>query len=83
MNRNNLWLALILSLLVVVPFNWYFGVTSLVVVFINMITKFSLYFIGILSALYLIQYLKQKSDYEKQIIELLKEIKESKKKDNL
>lgn len=82
MNRNNLWLALILSLLVVVPFNWYFGVTSLVVVFINMITKFSLYFIGILSALHLIQYLKRKSDYEKQIIELLKEIKESKKKSN-
>jgi len=83
MNKNYFWLALILSLLVIVPFNWFLGTTSLFVVFINMITKFSIYFIGILSALYLIQHFKQKSDYEKQIIELLKEIKESKKKDNV
>ncbi|MFY0145010.1 hypothetical protein [Bacillus cytotoxicus] len=82
MNKKFLWLALILSLLVVAPFRWHLG-TSFLVIFIDMITKFSLYFIGIVLALYLIQYLKQKIEYEKQILQLLKELKENKKKDSL
>ncbi|MGY3372309.1 hypothetical protein COO14_30000 [Bacillus toyonensis] len=65
MNKKILWIALILSLLNVIPFNWYLGTTSTIVVFIDMIIKFSLYFIGIVLALYLIQYLHYKINVEK------------------
>ncbi|EJQ73074.1 hypothetical protein IGK_05456 [Bacillus toyonensis] len=65
MNKKILWIALILSLLNVIPFNWYLGTTSTIVVFIDMIIKFSLYFIGIALALYLIQYLRYKINVEK------------------
>ncbi|MDO8156022.1 hypothetical protein FKQ51_01230 [Bacillus toyonensis] len=65
MNKKILWIALILSLLNVIPFNWYLGTTSTIVVFIDMIIKFSLYFIGIVLALYLIQYLRYKINIEK------------------
>ncbi|EJQ78310.1 Uncharacterized protein BC141101_05790 [Bacillus toyonensis] len=65
MNKKILWIALILSLLNVIPFNWYLGTTSTIVVFIDMIIKFSLYFIGIVLALYLIQYLRYKINVEK------------------
>ncbi|MBJ8031063.1 hypothetical protein [Bacillus cereus group sp. N21] len=82
MNKNHLWIALILSLLVVAPFNWFLHSTSLFIVIVGMIIKFSLYFLGILLALRLIQYLKDKLSYEKQIIELLKEIKEVQNKQN-
>lgn len=83
MNKNHLWIAIILSFLIVAPFSWYFGTTSLFVVLIRMITEFALYFIGILSVLYFIQYLRQRSEHEKQIIELLKKITEKQKKNNL
>ncbi|KAB2355839.1 hypothetical protein F8503_25675 [Bacillus toyonensis] len=67
MNKKILWIALILSLLNVIPFNWYLGTTSTIVVFIDMIIKFSLYFIGIVLALYLIQYLHYKINVEKKV----------------
>ncbi len=70
MNKKILWIALILSLLNVIPFNWYLGTTSTIVVFIDMIIKFSLYFIGIVLALYLIQYLRYKINVEKRMVKL-------------
>ncbi len=83
MNKNYLWIAIILSFLIAAPFSWYFGTTSLFVVLIRMITEFALYFIGILSALYFIQYLRQRSEHEKQIIELLQKTTEKQTKNNL
>ncbi|KXY52894.1 hypothetical protein AT261_21505 [Bacillus cereus] len=83
MNKNYLWIAIILSFLIVAPFSWYFGTPSLFVALIRMITEFALYFIGILSVLYFIQYLRQRSEHEKQIIELLQKITEKQTKNNL
>ncbi|ENQ3107567.1 hypothetical protein SAMN04488168_103139 [Bacillus sp. 491mf] len=75
MNKNYVWLALLLSFLVVKPFRWFFLTHSLFLDIIYTLTEFALYFLVILLILRLLQYVKDKSSNEKQIIELLKEIK--------
>ncbi|CAG9614366.1 hypothetical protein BACCIP111899_03593 [Bacillus rhizoplanae] len=77
MNKNYIWIALIISFLVVAPFNWFLPNTSLFLVIIRMLTKLFLYFFGILLTLNLLQYLKNRTNHEKQIIKLLEEIKNS------
>ncbi|PEA53131.1 hypothetical protein CON64_19755 [Bacillus pseudomycoides] len=75
MNKNHVWLALFLSFLVVKPFNWFFPMPSLFLSIIGLLTEFTLYFLAILLILRLLQYVKDKSSNEKQMVELLKEIK--------
>ncbi|ENQ3080496.1 hypothetical protein ACEOWG_003791 [Bacillus cereus] len=75
MNKNHVCLALLLSFLVVAPFNWFILNTSLFLKIIGLLTKFILYFLVILLILRLLQYVKDKSSNEKQMVELLKEIK--------
>ncbi|KMQ19203.1 hypothetical protein ACU80C_31635 (plasmid) [Bacillus mycoides] len=75
MTKIHIWLALILTILLVAPLNWYFSNTSLFLVIIGIITKFCLYFLGILVMIRLLQYLKDRASYEKQLLEHLKELK--------
>lgn len=75
MNKNHVWLALLLSFLVVKPYNWFFLAPSLFLSIIGELTQFVLYFLAILLIFRLLQYVKDKSSHEKQMIELLKEIK--------
>ncbi|MEH6888890.1 hypothetical protein V7024_03910 [Bacillus sp. JJ864] len=75
MNKNHVWLALLLSFLAIGPFRWFFPFSSLFFDILYDLTKFTLYFLAILLILRLLQYLKDKSSNEKQMIELLKEIK--------
>ncbi|PEW92130.1 hypothetical protein COI74_17510 [Bacillus wiedmannii] len=75
LNKNNLWIALILSLLIVAPFYWFLPNTSLFLVIIDTLIKFSLYFLGIFLTLNLITYLKNQTNHQKQVIKLLNEIK--------
>ncbi|PEL03025.1 hypothetical protein COL24_30950 [Bacillus toyonensis] len=75
MTKIHIWLALILTILLVAPLNWYFSNTSLFLVIIGIITKFCLYFLGILVMISFLQYLKDRASYEKQLLEHLKELK--------
>ncbi|MES1049620.1 hypothetical protein FOA24_09295 [Bacillus thuringiensis] len=75
MNKNPLWLALILSFFVVAPFDWFLPNTSLFLVIIDKLIEFSLYFLGIFLTLNLIKYLKNQTNHHKQVIKLLDEIK--------
>ncbi|ENQ3081233.1 hypothetical protein ACEOWG_004599 [Bacillus cereus] len=77
MNKKYVWIALIISFLVVAPYNWFLPATSLSLVIIKIITNFILYFFGILLTLNLLQYLKNRINYEKHVIKLLEEIKNS------
>ncbi|MDP7977555.1 hypothetical protein [Bacillus multifaciens] len=75
MNKNHVWLALLLSFLVIRPFRWLFPFSSLFFDILYDLTKFILYFLVILLILRLLQYVKDKLSNEKQMVELLKEIK--------
>lgn len=75
LNKNNLWIALVLSFLIVAPFYWFLPNTSLFLVIIDTLIKFSLYFLGIFLTLNLIKYLKNQTNHQKQVIKLLNEIK--------
>lgn len=75
MNKNHVWLALLLSFLVVKPFSWFFPIPSLFISIIGLLTQFTLYFLVILLILRLLQYVKDKSSHEKEVIELLTKIK--------
>lgn len=75
MNKTHIWLALILSILLAAPLNWFFPNTSLFLKIIGIITNFFLYFLGILVMIRFLRYLKDRTSYEKQLLEHLKELK--------
>jgi len=72
LNKNHIWLALLLSLLIVMPWNLLFFYTPMLLPIMGFISKFILYFLLVLVSLRFLQYLKHKTNYEKELIELIK-----------
>ncbi|OFD07858.1 hypothetical protein BTGOE7_24670 [Bacillus thuringiensis] len=72
MNKNHIWLALLLSLLIVMPWNLLFFYTPMLLPIMGFISKFILYFLLVLVSLQFLQYLKHKTNYEKELVELIK-----------
>ncbi|MEK4915902.1 hypothetical protein [Bacillus sp. FSL E2-8887] len=79
MNKNHLGLALLLTFLIVMPWNWLFYDAHVFISIMDRISKFTIYFLLILLILQLMSYIKHKIKYEKELLEYIKKEKNNKK----